>query len=112
MFQTSSQIESISTRVDGTIKIVVGTQELNPEQMTAVFQLKGKQGWMLFKENHIESSDVPKEVAPEFSGKSPSQRLRSTLFVYWEKNTDKKIPFNQFYESWIEKKLIEIKEYL
>ena len=113
LFQTSSQIESISTRADNTLKIVCGTQELTPEQATILFGLKGKQGWLLFSENSIETKDVPEEQAVEFKGdKTGSQRLRNVLYVYWETNTDKKKTFKTWYDEWIEKKILEIRDYL
>ena len=113
MFQVPSQIESIATRVDGSIKLVIGTQELPPEQAAEVFNLKGKQGWFVFSENTISEQEVPDEQAPEFStDKTPSQRLRSNLYVYWEKNTKKTKSFNTFYNEWVEKKIKEIQEQL
>jgi hypothetical protein len=113
IFQTSAQIESVSTRADKTLKIVVGTQELNPEEKSALFGLMDKQGWFLFKENVIDIVDVPKEQAPEFDNdKSPSQRLRAVLYVYWDTKTAKKQSFNSFYDSFVEKKIKEIKETL
>lgn len=112
-FQTSSQIESIATRADNTLKIVIGTQELNPEQSAQLFALKGKQGWFLFAENSMTEVDVPKEQAPEFKGeKTPSQRLRACLYKYWELNTSKSKTFDDFYKEWMEKKIAEIKEHL
>lgn len=117
LFQSHATIESISTRADNTIKVVVGTQELPPEGMTMLFRLKGCLGWFLFSENEIEASEVPHEEAKEFkSDKSPSQRLRNTLFVYWNQNIgsiQKNFPeFNGFYDWWIEKKINEIKDKL
>lgn len=112
-FQVASTIESIATRADNTIKVVVGTQELSPEQSTLLFELKGKLGYFLFAENGITEKDIPEEPAQEFkSDKSPSQRLRSALYVYWDKNTNRKKVFNDFYKEWMEKKISEIKEYL
>lgn len=113
MFQVSSQIESIATRADNTIKLVIGTQELPPDQAVEVFKLKGKQGWLLFSENPIEQEDIPEEPAPEFStDKSPSRRLRSTLYVYWNECTAKNPDFETFYKQWMEKKINEIKQLL
>ena len=113
MFQTSANIESIATRVDNTIKIVIGTQELEAEQAVELFKLKGKQGWVLFKENPLEQKDIPPEPAPEFKNdKSPSARLRATLYVWWEQNTGKQKTFDAFYKEWIETKITQIKETL
>lgn len=113
MFQVSSCVESISTRADNTIKIVIGTSELPANQAVEIFKLKGKQGWTLFSENPLEAKDIPTEPAPEFkSDKTPSQRLRAILYKYWELCTSKKPDFNTFYQSWIEHKIQEVKDLL
>jgi len=113
LFQTASVIESIATRVDGSIKIVVGTQELPPEQAVELFRLKGQQGWLLFKDSPVESSEVPNEPLPDLPGdKTPSQRLKSVLYKFWELNTDKRKTFDNFYRDWVEKKIAEVKDYL
>jgi hypothetical protein len=86
---------------------------LLPEQAALLFQLKGKLGWFLFSESEIKEKDIPKEAAPEFkSDKTPSQRLRSTLYVYWKQNTNQVKTFDTFYKEWMEKKITEIKETL
>ena len=106
-------IDKIATRVDNTISIGVSTQELEPEGATALFSLKGKLGWLLFSENPPEEGDIPKEPAPEFkTDKTPSQRLRAVLYVYWAENTNKKKTFELFYKEWMELKISEIKETL
>lgn len=113
MFQVASTIESISTRKDKTMKIVVGTQELAPEQMAALMTLHDKLGWFLFKENDITPDDIPKQQADAFKDEeSPMISLQKTLWVYWDKCTNKSQPFNQFLRSWAEKKKDEIKDYL
>jgi hypothetical protein len=75
--------------------------------------LKSKQGWFLFKENEIVMQDIPTESAPEFKNdKTPSQRLRAALYVYWDSKTARKQDFNSFYDSWVERKIHEIKDKL
>ncbi len=113
MFQTASQIESISTRRDKTIKIVVGTQELEASAMATLFGLQDKIGWFLFSENEIEKADIPEEPSPEFkTDKSPSKQLRDILWHYWDKNTSHKPDFETFYRLWIQKKIKEIQDTL
>ncbi len=96
------EIWTISTMADGWCKITLYTPELPPEQMAFLF---------LAKKNGIaEAIDVEEWQG---DGKTPSQRLRAVLYVYWEnfeKNRYKH--FNDFYVSWIEKKVDEIKERL
>lgn len=113
MFQVPSTIANLRTLADNTLRIQVDCQELPPEQMTEVFRLKGRLGWFVFSENVLNQSDIPEESAPEFKGdKSPSQRLRAALYVYWEKCTGKQQTFKAFYESWVEQKIGNIKDHL
>lgn len=113
MFQVPSIIEKAQTLLDNSVKLSIVTQELNPSEMAELFRLKGKPGWVMFKENPVDETDVPKEPAPEFkTDKTPSQRLRAALWVYWDANTNKKKDFATFYQEWIELKIKEIKDYL
>lgn len=113
MFKAEATIESIATRVDNTIKIVLGTQELPPDMAVALFSMKGSLGWFAFNVAPLNDSQIPAEAILEFkTDKTPSQRLRAALFVFWQKNTNQSKPFNVFYDEWINKKVEEIKEYL
>lgn len=109
--QIPATIEKVATRVDNTISISLSTQELNPEGATALFSLKGKLGWMLFSESELDDKDIPEETLEFKDEKSPSKRLKSVLFVYWKQHNISQ-SFNNFYSSWIEKKIDEIKENL
>lgn len=113
MFQCASTIESVSTRKDNTLKIVIGTQELEAKQKAELMDLHNKIGWFLFKESEIGIEDIPEE-RPEFSDrKSDSQRLRNVLYVYWQKaeqNGKIKKTFEEFKREWYEKKIEQIKQ--
>ena len=79
-------------------------RELVPEDELKILQLKQQEGWMVFSPSEIKQEDIPEEPIPEFKGdKTPAQRLRSTLYVYWEKNTNKQKTFDEFYKSYMEK---------
>lgn len=113
LFQIPAIIQSIRTMADGGYRATIDTQELKPEEATLLFSLKGKLGWVLFKENEITKDEIPSDPVPEFSEeRSPSKRLKSCLFVYWNSCTNKSTPFQQFYESWIDRKCSEIKDHL
>lgn len=105
-------IEQIATRVDNTIKIVIATQDLPPEDAVILFQLKGSLGYMMFsKEFETEMPDnLPKPQAME--GKTPSQRLRGVIFKVWETQTDKSKQFDNFYNEQVEKIIDRYKEKL
>ena len=102
-FQCPSCIESIATRADNTIKLVVGTQELPPEQMAKLFELHKKEGWFLFKESPLEEKDLEiPEVMPDIKGeKTESQRMRNIIYKIWETTTNRQKPFPDFYKSYM-----------
>ena len=87
------------------------TQELSNIDFAVLDQLHQSSGWLLFKPNEFDPSDVPDEDAPA-DGKRPSQRLRSVLFIWWKQHTDQSEPFQQFYERWYEKKITQVKDEL
>jgi hypothetical protein len=116
LFQTPSTIENISTRKDGTIKIVIGTQELPPDEMAQLMSLYNKLGYFLFKENDITPDEIPEDDAPEFEDeKSPTKRLYSVLYVFWKQQTDKgkmSKSFNDFRKEQMEKFIDVVKDKL
>jgi len=105
ILQFPSQVESIRTLKDGSIKVDIETQELPPEDMTKLFEFKNKPIWIAFKETDIKYEDLDiKEPAPEFkTDKSPSQRLRSVLYRYWEqKYSTAYTNFDDFYKKTVD----------
>lgn len=116
MIQIPSTIESISTRKDRTLKVVVGTQELDSETASELMRHNQLYGYFMFAENKIKPEEVPVEDAPEFEDeKSPSQRLYNCLYVYWKQQTDlgKELrTFNQFRIEQMEKFIQAVKNKL
>lgn len=112
MFQTPATIQSVRTLVDGGNKLDIITRELNPEEMTELFKLKGKEGWFLFKENLIKEEDIKlPDIKVEKSDKTPSQRLRAVLYRLWE-NTSQTKTADEFYKDYIDRLINSIKEKL
>lgn len=109
----------IETMSDKSLRLRFETQETDEEQAKAIISAHGKFGWLVFNEKAlttIESLDLP-DITPEFRGeKSPSERLRNTLFVYWkqmpEKPDEKKQDFEVFYRSKMEELINHFKERL
>ena len=111
MFQVQSTISGIKTLVDGSIRLTVDSQELNPEEMSQLFQINKKLGWFTFQEAPFEEiPDVP-EVKTEFNDKTPSQRLRNTIYVLWSQLGGKG-SFDDFYKSQLESLINQYKEKL
>lgn len=96
-------------------RIVLDTQELiTPEQLTELFGLHEQVGWFFFlkaPEITINKEELP-EIHLEDGEKSPGQRLRATLFVYWNQRTDKTQDFELFYRRWMERTIHQVKEQL
>ena len=98
-------IESVSTRRDKTLKIVIGTQELSPKVAAELFnQWTSGVGVMAFKGESFTFDDKQlleniKIDSEELGNKTPSQRLRSCMYVLYEKNSDGFKDFNTYYLS-------------
>ena len=113
MFQVNSAINSVRTLVDGGCKLDVITQELNPEELTELFKLKGKQGYFLFKESGIVESDIKDlpDVVVERNDKTPSERLRAVLYVAWTQSNKAKTA-DEFYKDYMDRLIQSVKEKL
>lgn len=103
----------IKTQSDKGVRVLIDTQELNPIQLTALFNLKGKAGWFIFTPSpeKLETVEIP-DWREEFKGeKSPSQRIRAVIYRLWEQaNTD--LDFEVFYRSKMEGIISKLKEKL
>jgi hypothetical protein len=115
MLKIPSTITRISTTNDKGLRLTIETQELVAEDMTEIMRLKDQFGYFVFSE---ELGDITEKFLKELpkltkeSGvKTPSQRIRNILFVYWK---EKKItePFESFYNRKIEEYISLIKEKL
>lgn len=107
---TIAKIESLE---DKSWKLKVITQELSDEQGAQMVKLNGKFGFMLFSETPIVHEDIPDFDPSQFdTDKSPSKRLRSVIFLYWQGHTDQKTNFDTFYASYVEKLIDSVKSKL
>lgn len=97
-------ITSASTRADGSLGLRLATPELKPDEKTAFFELQGVNLKMLLQPTDNEPAEL-KDVKGEFEHKTPSQRLRATLFVWWKQQQEPG-EFEEFYRRNMEK-LIE-----
>ena len=71
-------------------------------------------GWLVFATARIQPENLVNlpEIKPEFKNeKSPAQRLKAILFVYWNQNGSKG-DFEDFYKDYIEKIIENIREKL
>jgi hypothetical protein len=109
-------IESVSTRRDKTLKVVIGTQELSPAKAAELLnQWASGVGVMGFKGESFSFNDeeILKSIkidAEEMGSKTPSQRLRSCLYVLFERNAEGHSDFNSYYASMMEKFIEMVKK--
>lgn len=98
----ASYVESISTRKDKSVKIVLGTQELSQGNAGELFSLQNKiVACYISPKETIDQKEMDQvdKVDPEFQGKSQSQRIRNTLFRVFEKNPEGHKEFDSFYKA-------------
>lgn len=70
-------------RKDGSAKITFDTRELNAEEIFTIMSLRHTEGWVCFAPNPDDVSETPEEKA-EVDEKSPSERLRSVMYVWYK----------------------------
>ncbi len=103
-------LEGLSTRMDDTIKVVIGTQEVTAEQGLALLKLRGKFCKVMLSDTAIEQKEIDAvdslPIKDESNTKSKSQRLRNTLYIQWQQ-LGSKGDFNDFYAGQMES-LIEL----
>lgn len=111
MIHVYADIDTIGNK-KGTNEMVIKmtTQEIPDDDAAELMKLRNKFCAVLFKPGQDDVTDeetkvLPDEfsVAPTLDNKSPSQRLRSTIFRAWESRYKLRYPdFDSFYERQIE----------
>lgn len=110
IFQIPAELKGVSTLSDGGISLRFHTMEIKPEQKAALMEFAGKYGWMQFSDSEIH--EVPRETPNrEVGTKTPSQRLRASLFVLWQDRYSD-VPFDNWYSEQMDKIINKIKERL
>lgn len=110
IFQVPAILTGFSTSKDGGASVRFSTNELSDEDFLIMKQFQGQFGWLLFQENPFSESDIPKESA-EDKTKTPSKRLRASLFVLWNQ-TGATGDFEVFYREKMEKIIDHVKSKL
>ncbi len=98
----SGTIDGVRTLKDGGLRVTVDTPILGQDLMADLFQLKDKLGWVIFAPNGTPEIEIPsKKVADFKEPKTPGQRLRATIWRWWE-SEGKPGDSERFYEAKIE----------
>ena len=88
-------ISKVTTLADNTCRITLDFQEMSAEKMAEVF-LARQSGEVIVPS--VELSEDPK---------TPSQRLKSVLFLVWKQTTDQSLDF----EVWYRQEMSRIREH-
>lgn len=100
-----TQIEGISSRKDKTVKIMLGTQELSPEQAAQLFHLNQKFCYTAIKEELFTTTEADEINALKTdldTEKTPSQRLRGILYVNYQQKAEGYKDFATYYQAKME----------
>jgi len=114
----SATVENITTRKDKTLKITIGTQELPPAKMAALFAMQNNIGYVAIKAEdfgraELEALEAAKaEVEDGDTTKTASRRQRSVLYRLWEQKPEGFKTFELFYASKMEEIITHFKNKL
>lgn len=97
MFTVPAEFSGASTHRDGGMGLRFTTKELLPAEKAAVMEFVQMFGHLGFSPNQIQDDDMPNEPATD--GKTPSKRLRSVIYCYYQQlgGSEKKGDFEAFY---------------
>jgi hypothetical protein len=98
------------SKTDGSASLGFATQELGANDFALLKEHLNEYGWLVFRPNEFKSDDIPKEDA-EDPEKTPSKRLRATLYRLWEQN-GKQGDSEVYYRTQMEKVINHLKEKL
>lgn len=92
----------MNPRQDRSWKIVFETRELSGDEVKILADNFQGEGWLLFKPNGMISENEVPDAKANSGVKTPSQRLRAVMYLYWEQRGSKG-SFDAFYLTEMEK---------
>jgi hypothetical protein len=108
MIKLEAYLDGFSSKKDKSAGLRFSTQELAPDMFATLQQENGSFGWLLFSPNAISETDIPTAHA-EDKLKTPSKRLRSVLYIFWEQKGKPTGNFETFYSQEMDKIVEHIK---
>lgn len=92
MIILSATLESLRSLKDGSLKLQFETQELTPQDMLGIIENLNQFGYLAFKKEPFGEAEkkVIEDLETEFDDKkkTDSQRLRSVLYLMWQKDNE------------------------
>lgn len=107
---TSATITGVRSKVDGSLGVTVGTPELSPKEKALFMELHGVSCNMTLKP--IDEPTEEYKLDREIEKKTPSQRMRNVLYVYWKQLGNPEGYFDTFYRKEMDKIIDNIKSKL
>lgn len=111
MIKIPSFLDGFTSKADKTAGLRFSSLELNDEDFTILRKHQGLMGWLVFSEQQLQDSDIPKEKIEDKS-KAPSKRFRSVLYLYFIQQGGKKENFETYYAKVLESLIDNYKEKL
>lgn len=110
----AAQVESVMTRRDRTIKVVLGTQELAPSTGGQLLSLMNKVVSVYICESAIPANEMEMVdgVNPEFGEKTPGYRMRAVLYLLWKQNGEWYKDLETYYRAKMEGYIDTLKQNL
>jgi hypothetical protein len=111
----SAIIENIATRADGTVKVVLGCQEMSASRAGELMTLSRKLAavYVSPKESITQKEiDQCEAIDPVMPAKTCSQRMRAVLYILWQQSPEGFKEFETFYRYKMEGYINAIKENL
>lgn len=109
-FVVSAEMTKASAMRDFGMSVGFHTRELDPEAKVQIMNMHNQTGWLLFSPDEIQESEVPDKPS-DIETKTPSQRLRGAIFVYWQQQGSQG-EFEQFYKQKMEAFIEHVKSKL
>lgn len=111
--QVPATLEGISLLKDGGVSVRFHTNELTAEEKTELSKHYQHFGWLLFSEQEHDEKELALEaIRKDTGGKSPSQRLRSVLYVAWQQRGRDDMTFEEYYAQQMERFINRVKNAL
>lgn len=108
-------LENISTRSDGSIKVSLATQEIDPSQAANLFTMRNRFMKVLLSDTNISPLEEKLVDEEQIQGgkktKTSSQRLRAVMFRVHEASRINQ-EFDQWYKGEIENLITKYKDVL
>ena len=114
MIKIPAQFNNSITKADGSASLRFTTGlEITEDDNTEFFRHRGLDGWLIFAEDDLQEVEIPK-VDADPDKKSPSQRMRSALWVRYKEEKGRKPSddeFNSFYLKWMNREINKLLDF-